>query len=118
MLGRHTSKVTPQAIDEAVRKLVTDPEHTKVALDPVCGWRWVEAQLRSCGLSVEVSNPLKTRSIADSKHKNDDIDALTLAELLTVMWYMTRDQKPFDPFAGSHQCVQQNAGNLVHILAL
>jgi transposase len=96
VLGRHTSKVTPLAIDEAVRKLVTDPQHTKAVLEPVCGWLWVEEQLRGLGLDVAISNPLKTRSIADSKRKNDEIDALTLADLLRVDYLPTSYVAPPD----------------------
>src|SRR3990172_1771204 len=53
-----------------------------VALE-ASGNTWALAELlgRHAG-RVVVSNPLRTRAIADAKHKTDDIDAATLAELL------------------------------------
>jgi len=46
-------------------------------------WALVELLGRHAG-RVVVSNPLRTRAIADAKRKTDDIDAATLAELLAA----------------------------------
>ncbi len=55
-----------------------------VALE-ASGNTWALAELlgRHAG-KVVVSNPLRTRAIADAKRKTDDIDAATLAELLAA----------------------------------
>jgi transposase len=46
-------------------------------------WALTELLRRHAG-RVVVSNPLRTRAIADAKRKTDDIDAATLAELLAA----------------------------------
>jgi transposase len=46
-------------------------------------WALAELLGRHAG-RVVVSNPLRTRAIADAKRKTDDIDAATLAELLAA----------------------------------
>jgi transposase len=46
-------------------------------------WALAELLGRHAG-KVVVSNPLRTRAIADAKRKTDDIDAATLAELLAA----------------------------------
>lgn len=46
-------------------------------------WTLAELLGRHAG-KVVVSNPLRTRAIADAKRKTDDIDAATLAELLAA----------------------------------
>lgn len=44
---------------------------------------WATAELlRASGARVVISNPLKTRAIAEAKIKTDKVDALTLAQLL------------------------------------
>lgn len=55
-----------------------------VALE-ASGNTWALAELlgRHAG-KVVVSNPLRTRAIADAERKTDDIDAATLAELLAA----------------------------------
>jgi transposase len=53
-----------------------------VAIEPVCGWRWVSALLAEAGCAVHHANPLKLALIAKSTKKNDRLDALTLARLL------------------------------------
>ena len=60
-----------------------------VALE-ASGNTWALAELlgRHAG-RVVVSNPLRTRAIADAKHKTDDIDAATLAELLAADYLPT-----------------------------
>ena len=46
-------------------------------------WALAELLGRHAG-KVVVSNPLRTRAIADAKRKTDDIDAASLAELLAA----------------------------------
>ncbi len=73
---------TPEHVKEAVLKLPSTPEEVSVAIEPVCGWRWYIEILEEMGMDVHVANPYKTRLIADSKLKNDKVDAKALAELL------------------------------------
>ncbi|XXY14730.1 IS110 family transposase [Sorangium sp. So ce216] len=56
--------------------------HARVALEATSNtWSVVEV-LRPLAAEVVVSNPLRTRAIADAKIKTDKIDALVLAQLL------------------------------------
>ena len=58
--------------------------HDVVALEASTNtWTLAELLGRHAG-RVVVSNPLRTRAIADAKRKTDDIDAATLAELLAA----------------------------------
>ena len=46
---------------------------------------WLIAELLGAHAGrVVVSNPLRTRAIADAKHQTDTIDAATLAQLLAA----------------------------------
>jgi transposase len=77
-----TVPVSPVEIDRGVSRLPVPACDIHVAIEPVCGWRWVHEQLTALGMQVTVANPLKTRLIADSRLKCDSIDAQMLAELL------------------------------------
>ena len=68
-------------LDFAKRKLTTD---TQLALEATTNtWPVVEL-LRPFVHSITVSNPMKTRAIAEAKIKTDKIDALILAQLLRL----------------------------------
>lgn len=82
LVTKQTVPVSPECIEQGIARLPVPAHTVHAAFEPVCGWRWVEAQLRASGMSVTVANPLKTRLIADSRQKCDSIDAQTLAELL------------------------------------
>lgn len=82
ILYEATVLCTPEHLKQAVASLPSKPEETRVAIEPVCGWRWYTDILEQSGMDVHVANPYKTRLIADSKLKNDTVDAKTLAELL------------------------------------
>lgn len=73
---------TPQAVAAAVSSLPAKPEETKLAVEPVCGWRWMTDICTETGIDVRIANTIKLRQIADSGQKTDKNDALTLAELL------------------------------------
>lgn len=45
-------------------------------------WEYLYDALVSCGLNVVLSNPMKTKAIAEAKLKTDKVDARTLAHLL------------------------------------
>lgn len=74
---------TPEAVTKALA-LLPDKEQIKAAVEPVCGWRWFSSMLEDGGIDVSIANPYKTRLIAESKLKNDRVDAKALAELLKV----------------------------------
>ena len=73
---------TPQAVEAAIASLPAKPEEMKLAVEPVCGWRWMTDLCEHTGIDVKVANPIKLRQIADSGQKTDKNDARTLAELL------------------------------------
>jgi len=73
---------TPQAVQAAVASLPANPAETKLAVEPVCGWRWMTDVCTETGIDVRIANTIKLRQIADSGQKTDKNDALTLAELL------------------------------------
>jgi transposase len=74
-------EATPAALREFARTLRADDQ---VALEATTNtWAIVELLEAHAG-RVVVSNPLRTRAIADAKVKTDTIDATTLAELLAA----------------------------------
>lgn len=73
---------TPEAVESAVSSLPAKPEETKLAVEPVCGWRWMTSICSEIGIDVRIANTIKLRQIAESGQKTDKNDALTLAELL------------------------------------
>ncbi len=75
---------TPQAVAAAVTSLPAEPKDMKLAVEPVCGWRWMTDLCEQTGIDVRIANTIKLRQIADSGQKTDKNDALTLAELLRV----------------------------------
>lgn len=83
VLDERTVPCTPLLVRQAIHQLpLRDYSQTKVAVEPVCGWRWFSNELESYGMDVHMANPLKVRLIADSKLKTDRVDAKTLALLL------------------------------------
>lgn len=68
----------------------------KVALESTTHAFPIANLLRKNGASVMVSNPMKTKIIAESKIKTDKVDALTLANLLAsgyLPWVWEPDEK-------------------------
>jgi transposase len=79
----HTSVAShPFDISAGIAKIPAPLVDVKVAIEPVCGWRWVTNQLEESGLEVHIAHPMKVRLIAESKQKTDFNDARTLADLL------------------------------------
>lgn len=73
---------TPEAVHAAVSSLPAKPIEMKLAVEPVCGWRWMTTICTETGIDVRIANTIKLRQIAESGQKTDKNDALTLAELL------------------------------------
>ena len=72
----------PLDINAGIAKIPAPLAEVTVAIEPVCGWRWVTKQLEEAGLKVHIANPQKVRLIAESRQKTDFNDARTLADLL------------------------------------
>jgi transposase len=72
----------PEYISIALKKIPVSLKEIQVAIEPVCGWRWVSKQLEDVGMSVHIAHPRKIRLIAESVKKNDVEDSRTLANLL------------------------------------
>lgn len=73
---------TPVAVQSAITSLPAQPEEIRLAVEPVCGWRWMTDICEQTGIDVRIANTIKLRQIADSGQKTDKKDALTLAELV------------------------------------
>jgi len=58
------------------------PDKTKVVIESTCLWEHIYDKLEAMGYSIKLSNPNKTRLIAEAQIKTDAIDASTLADLL------------------------------------
>ena len=76
---------TPESLSAFAATLGPDDQ---VVLEATNTWPIVELLERHAG-RVVVSNPLRTRAIADAKTKTDTIDAATLAELLAADYLPT-----------------------------
>jgi len=72
----------PINISTAIKKLPVESSMVEVAIEPVCGWRWVSHQLEEAGMKIHIAHPRKVQLIAQSMKKNDVEDARTLANLL------------------------------------
>ena len=72
----------PIHISTALQNMPVLAKEVSVAIEPVCGWRWVTAQLSEAGMDVHIAHPRKVQLIAQSKKKTDTEDARTLANLL------------------------------------
>lgn len=93
-------KCHPDNITTAIRKIERQGiplGDLPVALEPVCGWRWVAKELEEAGMKIHIANPLKVRIIAESAKKTDFNDARFLAELLAKRYlpeaYRLSDEK-------------------------
>lgn len=74
-------KTTPEAL-----RLFADSlgEHDEVAIEATCNTHAIVRLLERQVGRVVVSNPMKTRAIAEAKVKTDKVDARVLAELLAA----------------------------------
>ena len=62
---------TPEAVSAAVTSLPAKPGETKLAVEPMCGWRWMTNLCEETGIDVLIANTIKLRKIADSDQKTD-----------------------------------------------
>lgn len=74
--------VHPRDISIALKKIHVPLHNIQVAIEPVCGFRWVSQLLEEAGMNVHIAHPRKVQLIAQSTKKNDTEDARTLANLL------------------------------------
>lgn len=69
-------------IERLVARLPAPPEETELALEPVCGWRWISELGKAKGITIHPANPKGLGEIAGSHKKTDTNDARSLANLL------------------------------------
>lgn len=77
----------PTHISTAIDKIPVPVKEISVAVEPVCGWRWVTKQLEEAGMDVHIAHPSKVQLIAKSTKKTDEEDARTLANLLQAGYF-------------------------------
>jgi transposase len=70
------------SIETLIARLPAPAQEIEVALEPVCGWRWISECLEDHGVRVQPANPKRLYEIARSHTKTDRRDARTLANLL------------------------------------
>ena len=70
------------SIEQLIARLPAPAQEIEVALEPVCGWRWISECLEEHGIRVRPANPKRLYEIARSHTKTDRRDARTLANLL------------------------------------
>jgi transposase len=75
---------TPEDVQDAIASLPTVPSNIKLAVEPVCGWRWMTEICIKSGIDTKVANTIKLRQIAESNQKTDKNDAQVIAELLRM----------------------------------
>jgi transposase len=74
---------TPEEIEEFAGKLSTFHDEVKAVVESTGNlWIQIHDRLEEHGFDVSLSNPAKTRLIAEAKVKTDKVDAKTLAMLL------------------------------------
>lgn len=83
--GRHAGRIptTPAALRGFAETLGPDDQ---VALEATCNTFAIVRLLQQHAGSVVVSNPLRTRAIAEAKIKTDKVDAEVLVHLLASGW--------------------------------
>src|SRR3954470_20437291 len=74
-------KTTPEALRLFAESLC---EYDEVAIEATCNTHAIARLLERHVGRVVVSNPMKTRAIAEAKVKTDKVDARVLAELLAA----------------------------------
>jgi transposase len=73
----------PEEIEEFAGKLTTFHDEVKAVVESTGNlWIQIHDRLEEHGFDVALSNPAKTRLIAEAKVKTDKVDARTLAQLL------------------------------------
>jgi transposase len=74
---------TPEEIEEFAGKLTTFHDEVRAVVESTGNlWIQIHDRLEEHGFDVALSNPSKTRLIAEAKVKTDKVDARTLAALL------------------------------------
>ena len=78
---------SPTYITTIIKTLPVSPLEIQVAIEPVCGWRWVTDLLEASGMQVHIAHPRKMQMIAQSTKKTDTEDARVLANLLLAGYF-------------------------------
>jgi transposase len=94
VLLRHRFDLTRESLEAFATKTLTRED--RVALEATTNTWAVVGILKPHVAQVVVSNPLKTKAIAEAKVKTDKVDALVLAQLLRVD-FLPRVWEPDEP---------------------
>lgn len=89
---------TPAEVEAAISSLPAQPAETRLAVEPVCGWRWMTDICEARGIDTRIANTIKLRQIANSGQKTDKNDARTLAELLRADYLPEAYKVPDDMY--------------------
>lgn len=90
---------TPMEVKAAIASLPAAVCDITLAVEPVCGWRWMSNICEASGIDTRIANTIKLRQIADSGQKTDKNDALTLAELLRADYLPEAYKVPDDIYS-------------------
>jgi transposase len=82
ILYKKNLSTSKQGILQGLREINIEPRRVQAAIEPVSQWSWYGDLLKEHGMAVNLVNPFKTKLIAETKLKNDKVDAAILAELL------------------------------------
>jgi len=85
---------TPAGVEAAIASLPADPTEMQLAVEPVCGWRWMSTLCEATGIDTRIANTIKLRQIAETGQKTDKQDARTLAELLRARTISPKHTRP------------------------
>jgi len=81
--GEVLEQVRVNTTEQGLARVFQNCAPIKIALETGTHSPWVSRLLRKWGHEVVVANPRKVRLIGNSRRKNDRIDALTLADLVS-----------------------------------
>lgn len=104
-IDKHRNKVyqrswgcTPAEVTAAIASLPATPKEITLAVEPVCGWRWMTDICEQAGIDTRIANTIKLRQIAESGQKTDVNDACTLAELVRADYLPEAYKAPADVY--------------------
>jgi len=107
VLRRSRFACTREDLEHFARKFLTKED--RVALEATTNTWAIVGVLKPFVAEVVVSNPLRTRAIAEAKVKTDKVDALVLAQLLRVD-YLPRVWEPDDATRDLRRITSRRAG--------
>lgn len=107
---------TPAAVESALASLPAETSQMHLAVEAVCGWRWMSEICEQSGVDTHIANTIKLRQIAESGQKTDKNDALTIAELLRA-GYLPESYRVSDDIYELRMLVRERAYFIGHSTA-